>query len=44
MKRITRTGLVAMSLTLLSGTDVGTPDFGIDNDAEYQQLMHANSS
>ena len=40
-KNITRTGFVAMSLALLSGTALGNTDFGIDNDAEYQQLVDA---
>ena len=40
-KNITRTGLIAMSLTLLSGTALANPTLGVENDAEYASMIEA---
>ena len=40
-KNITRTGLIAMSLTLLSGMALGNPTLGVENDAEYASMIEA---
>ncbi|MFG0300475.1 MAG: Ig-like domain-containing protein [Phycisphaerales bacterium JB047] len=40
-KNIKRPGLIAMSLTLLSGTALGNPTLGVENDAEYASMIEA---